>query len=101
MHPEEERHQSKCAICQHPDRLEIEEEFIHWRDTWHLAKKYGIADYRSIDRHARAYGLIELRRENRRVMLDRILEYGPGKIPAYGIIEAIKAYSCLTPDNRW
>ena len=101
MLPAEERHQRKCLICHHPDREEIEEEFIHWRDVWYLAKQYDIADPRSIDRHARAFGLVERRRENRRYMLDRILENGPGKVTPDSVIQAIRAYSCLTDDNRW
>jgi hypothetical protein len=80
MLPAEERHERKCLVCHHPDREEIEEEFIHWRDVWYLAKQYNIADPRSIDRHARAFDLVERRRENRRYMLDRILENGPGKV---------------------
>lgn len=101
MHPEEERHQRKCAVCQHPDRVEIEDEFIHWGNARQLAKQYGLADPRSIHRHARAYGLVELRRENRRGVLDRILERGPQVVTVTGVIQAIKAYSCLTDDNRW
>jgi hypothetical protein len=101
MLPAEERHQRKCLVCHHPDREEIEEEFIHWRDVWYLAKQYDIADPRSIDRHARAFGLVERRRENRRYMLDRILENGPGKVTPDSVIQAIRAYSCLTDDNRW
>src|SRR5208282_4177989 len=101
MLPAEERHQRKCLVCHHPDREEIEEEFIHWRDVWYLAKQYDIADPRSIDRHARAFGLVEQRRENRRYMLDRILENGPGKVTPDSVIQAIRAYSCLTDDNRW
>jgi hypothetical protein len=101
MLPAEERHQRKCLVCHHPDREEIEEEFIHWRDVWYLAKQYDIADPRSIDRHARVFGLVERRRENRRYMLDRILENGPGKVTPDSVIQAIRAYSCLTDDNRW
>ncbi len=101
MLPVEDRHQRKCVVCHHPDREEIEEEFIHWRDVYYLAKQYDIRDCRSIDRHARALGLVERRRENRRYMLDRILESGPGKVTAQAVINAIRAYSCLTDDNRW
>lgn len=101
MLPNEERHQRKCVVCSHPEREEIEEEFVHWRDVYHLAKQYDIADSRSIYRHARVFGLIEQRRENRRAILDRILENGPAVVSAQGVIQAIRAYSCLTPDNRW
>jgi hypothetical protein len=34
-------------------------------------------------------------------MLDRILESGPGKVTPQSVIQAIRAYSCLTDDNRW
>ncbi len=101
MLPAEERHQRKCAVCRHPNREEIEEEFIHWHDVWYLAKDYNIQDYRSIYRHARVFGLIERRRENRRYMLDRVLESFPSKATAYSVIQALRAYSCLTDDNRW
>jgi hypothetical protein len=101
MLPAEERHQRKCLVCHHPDREEIEEEYIHWRDVWYLAKQYDIADPRSIDRHARAFGLVEQRRENRRYMLDRVLESFPSGATAHSVIQAIRAYSCLTDDNRW
>lgn len=99
--PEEERHQRKCSVCHHPDREEIEEEFVHWTDVWSLAKQYDIADYRSIYRHARAFGLLERRRQNCRAALDRIIEAGPGKMGVNGIIDAIRGYACLTDDNRW
>ena len=101
MLPAQERHQRKCAVCRHPDREEIEEEFIHWRDVCYLAQDYNIQDYRSIYRHARVFGLIERRRENRRYMLDRILENFPNNANAHAVIQAIRAYSCLTDDNRW
>ncbi len=101
MLPVQDRHQRKCAVCRHPNREEIEEEFIHWHDVWYLAKDYNIQDYRSIYRHARAFGLIERRRENRRYMLDRVLESFPSKATAYSVVQALRAYSCLTDDNRW
>jgi len=100
MLPAEERHQRKCVVCRHPDRDAIEEEFIHWHDVWYLAKEYSIQDYPSIYRHARVFGLIERRRENRRYMLDRILETFP-KVSAQAVIQALRAYTCLTDDNRW
>jgi len=101
MLPAEERHRRKCLICRHPDREEIEEEFVNWHDVWYLAKEYKISDYRSIHRHARATGLIVRRRENMRQVLDSIIERRPDRVTADSIIRAIRAYSCLTDDNRW
>jgi hypothetical protein len=73
---------------------------LHGAASFAGAKEYNIQDYRSIYRHARVFGLIERRRENGRYMLDRILETLP-KVPAHAVIQAIRAYSCLTDDNRW
>jgi hypothetical protein len=101
MLPAEERHKRKCLICRHPDREEIEEEFINWHDVWYLAKHYNISDHRSIYRHARATGLIVRRRENMRQVLDSIIERRPDRVTADSVIHAIRAYSCLTEDNRW
>jgi|SRR5580658_5800830 hypothetical protein len=101
MLPAEERHRRKCLICRHPDREEIEEEFVNWHDVWYLAKHYNISDHRSIYRHARATGLIVRRRENMRQVLDSIIERRPDRVTADSVIRAIRAYSCLTDDNRW
>jgi hypothetical protein len=95
MLPDQER------LCRHPDREEIEQEFVNWRDVWYLAKDYKIGDYRCIYRHAAATGLIERRRANVRRVLDSILEKAPGTVTADSVIRAIRAYSCLTNDNRW
>lgn len=96
-----DRHRRKCQVCHHPDREEIEEEFVNWRTAWHLADAYGIQDYRSIYRHATATGLIHARRANLRWALDAILEHGPGHVNADSVIRAIRAYSCLDENNKW
>jgi hypothetical protein len=96
------RHQRKCVICHHPDRDEIEEEFIHWGIVWQMSKDYGIDDYRSIYRHARATGLLERRRANFRSALDQIIEQAAGaKVTGDTVIRAIRAYSCLDKEGRW
>ncbi len=92
MLPAEERHKRKCLICRHPDREEIEEEFVNWQDVWFLAKQYKIPDYRSIHRHARATGLIVRRRENMREVLDSIIERRPDT-PTLAPIQRIKRSS--------
>ena len=99
--PVDSRHRRKCSICRHPDREEIEQEFVNWHGVWHLAKQYHIDDHRSIYRHAAATGLIERRRANMRWALDSILECAPGKVTADSVIRAIRAHACLTDDNRW
>ncbi len=96
------RHRAKCAVCQHADREEIEEEYLHWRDVWQIAQQYEIDDYRSIHRHARAYGLVHSRRENIFSALDNIVEKSEdAKVTGDMVIRAIRAYSCVTPSGQW
>ncbi|HWG59308.1 MAG TPA: hypothetical protein VN661_09700 [Candidatus Acidoferrales bacterium] len=95
------RHQRKCSVCCHPDREEIEQEFVSWRDTWSLARQYEIQDYRSLYRHAAATGLLERRRANMRVALDAIIEQTPTNVTADAVIRAIRAQCCLTDHNTW
>lgn len=96
------RHERKCTICHHTEREAIEEEFVHWRSVSRLAQQYGIEDYRTIYRHARATGLIELRRENIRSALDNIVERSDTtKVSGECILRAIRAYSCIDDMGRW
>jgi hypothetical protein len=96
------RHRAKCAVCQHPDREEIEEEYLHWHDVWQIAQQYEIDDYRSIHRHARAYGLVQSRRENIFSALDNIVEKSEdAKVTGDMVIRAIRAYSCITASGQW
>lgn len=97
----QERHRRKCSVCRHPDREEIEQEFIRWQEPWAIARDYRIDDYRSIYRHAQVFGLIERRRANMRPALDRIIEQTPDHVSADAIIRAIRAQACLTDDSRW
>jgi hypothetical protein len=60
------RHARKCAICHHPDREDLEEDFLAWRNAELIQKDYELPNYRTIYRHARATGLYQRRRENLR-----------------------------------
>ena len=96
------RHRAKCSVCQHADREEIEEEYLHWRDVYQISQTYEIDDYRSIHRHARAYGLVHSRRENIFSALDNIVEKSEdAKVTGDMVIRAIRAYSCVTPSGQW
>jgi hypothetical protein len=96
------RHVRKCTICHHSEREAIEEEFVHWRSVSRIARQYGIEDYRTIYRHARATGLVELRRENIRSALDNIVERSDTtKVSGDCILRAIRAYSCIDEMGRW
>jgi hypothetical protein len=96
------RHQRKCVVCHHPDLEVIEEEYLHWRDVWKLARQYKIDDYRSIHRHARALGLVQIRRENIFTALDYIVEKSEAaKVTGDTVIRAIRAYSCINEHGQW
>lgn len=57
---------------------------------------------RSIYRHAHATGLLAARRRNLRCVLDHILERATGtKVTSDSIVRAVRAYACLTNDNKW
>lgn len=98
-----ERHQRKCTICQHPEREDIEDEFLHWHFPNAIAVSYGLGDERVVYRHARAAGLMAQRRDNCQAALDRIVEHADAlrRVKADSIIRAIRAYSCLTESGRW
>ena len=96
------RHSRKCVVCHHPDRDAIEEEFIHWRSPYEIARQFHIADYRSLYRHARVTGILDLRRHNFYSALDSLVEAAEeAKVTGDCVIRAIRAYSCLDSRGHW
>ena len=82
------RHKRSCSICPHPNRAEIEAEFVAWRSPAALAQQYGLADRVSVYRHAHALGLFDKRRRNLRAALERIIEKA-------GEVEVTVPQACL------
>ena len=99
--PHLERHTRKCQICRHPDREYMEQEYEDWVKISLIARHYNVDDS-SLHRHLTAVGLVARRRNNVGAVLERIIERGAEK-PVSGntIIRAVKAYCCLTDDNKW
>jgi hypothetical protein len=96
-----ERHQRKCAICSHEERESIDEEFLNWHSPLRVAIHYELP-LRTVFRHAHATGLYLSRQQNLRSVLDRVLERADqANISADGIVRTVRAYTCLTADNRW
>jgi hypothetical protein len=96
------RHKRNCSICQHPNRAEIEAEFVDWRSPAALAQQYGIADRASIYRHAHALGLFTKRQRNLRAALERIIEKaGEVEVTAAAVVAAIQAYSKINAAGQW
>ena len=96
------RHSRKCVVCHHPDRDSIEEEFIHWRSPYEIARQFRLSDYRSLYRHARVTGILDLRRHNFYSALDSLVEAAEeAKVTGDCVIRAIRAYSCLDSRGHW
>ena len=68
------RHRRACGICHHPQRAEIEADFIAWRSPAAIAAEYDLADRTSVYRHANALGLFPKRQRNVRAALEKIIE---------------------------
>lgn len=103
MEPETplERHERKCIICHHPERETIEDMFVHWHQPFRMAHDYDLP-LRSVYRHAHATGLLAARRRNLRCVLDHILERATSThVTSDAIVRAVRAYTCLTDDNKW
>jgi len=96
-----ERHERKCLVCQHPERETIEDMFVHWHQPFRMAHDYGLP-LRSLYRHAHATGLLAARRRNLRCVLEHILEDATRvDVTGDAIVRAVRAYTCLTDDNKW
>jgi hypothetical protein len=96
-----ERHERKCVVCHHPERETIEDMFVHWHQPFRMSHDYGLP-LRSLYRHAHATGLLAARRRNLRCVLDHILERATStRVTSDSIVRALRAYTCLTDDNKW
>ena len=100
--PSLERHRRKCAICRHPDREDIEDQFVHWRSPSSIADDFNLEDRRIVYRHASATGLYEARRKNYIFTIENVLECGEDiEFTAAAYIKAVRAYASLCDTVRW
>jgi hypothetical protein len=96
------RHTRKCRICKHPQRADIEQDFLHWRNPHDIVDAYRLPHYSAIYRHAQALGLTARRDENFRSILDILVEKAAeARVTGNTVIRAIRAYSCLNDIGRW
>ena len=96
------RHRRNCSICVHPQRVDIEAEFIAWRSPAALAQQYGLGDRASIYRHAHALGLFAKRQRNVRAALERIIEKaGDVEVTASAVVAAVGAYAKINASGQW
>jgi hypothetical protein len=104
--PEEselDRHSRKCAICNHPFRQALEEDFLNWGDVAHITKVFEISDSRGVYRHAHATGLFERRRQNVRFAAECIVEQvNTVRVSnPESIINAIRTITRLNDRGEW
>jgi hypothetical protein len=97
-----ERHSRKCLICKHPDREQIDHEFLSWQHPKGIASDFDLPEARYVYRHARATGLLDLRRMNVRSALECFIEECTRVRPkAETIIRAIRAYTRINARGEW
>lgn len=96
------RHRAQCRICRHPQREEIEREFLDWVPAREIAEIYKLADFRTVYRHAHAVDLFLARRGHVERVLDGIIERaGEAKITSGAVISAIKLIVELHSGGNW
>jgi hypothetical protein len=95
------RHETNCKVCSHPEREEIETQFIGWGQTSKLAEEFGLSRD-SIYRHAHALGLFEKRRRNLRAALERIVEQADSvEVSASSVVAAAQALAKINAAGQW
>jgi hypothetical protein len=95
-----ERHSRKCAVCHHPDRAQIEDDYLHWRGPTEIASDYHLGHRCAVYRHAEATGLTARRRGNVFAVLDSIIEHSENVKPsANDVVRAVRLYAQMT--GQW
>ena len=96
------RHARKCAICKHPHRAAIDDDFVSWRSESSITLDYQLPSRSSIYRHAAVTGLLQRRRLNLRGVAERILERVDEAPPtAATILRAMRIFAQITEDGQW
>jgi|SRR5579872_4743543 len=96
------RHEANCTICAHPDREQIERDFVGWKSPTAIAVEYVLPDRSTVYRHAQAFDLALKRRRNIRAALERIIEKaGEVDVTAAAVVAAIQAYAKINAQGQW
>jgi hypothetical protein len=96
------RHSKGCKICLHPDRDDVERDFVAWRSPAEIAKTYHLGNRSTVYRHAQALGLFPKRQRNIRAALERIIEQaGSVHVTAASVVAAVQAYAKIDAAGHW
>jgi hypothetical protein len=94
------RHGRKCAICHHPDREAIDDDFLCWRSPTEIIEEYQLAHHSTLYRHAHATGLMARRKASVLNVLEHILERAQSaKVTGSSIVNAACLYAQMT--GQW
>jgi len=95
-------HARKCTICNHPERDEIENDFVYWGHPATIVKKYGLSHRSNLYRHARALNLYQARAWNLRSALEPIIERARvTKVTSDSIVRAVQTYAHIDAKGKW
>lgn len=95
------RHEQHCSVCLHPQRPEIEEEWVGWGNASRIAKQYRVSRD-ALYRHAHALDLFAKRQRNIRKALERIIEQAETvEVNASAVVAAIQAYAKINNSGQW
>jgi hypothetical protein len=96
------RHSKRCKICLHPDREDIERDFVAWHSPAEIAKAYHLGNRSTVYRHAQALNLFPKRQRNVRAALERIIEKaGEVEVTAASVVAAVQAYAKIDAAGHW
>lgn len=94
-------HERRCSICSHPDRADIENEFMHWHSIGDTAREYEVSRS-AIYRHAYALSLFSRRNRNLRFALGHLVERVQDVHPtADSVVRAIHAFARVNDEGEW
>jgi|HubBroStandDraft_5_1064220.scaffolds.fasta_scaffold33018_2 hypothetical protein len=97
-----ERHARKCAVCHHPDRELIDQDFLHWHSAGTICDDYQLHDTRVVYRHAHATGIYSLRLKNVRMAAAHIVDQAECTNPTAGqVLHAIRVVTRIDDEGRW
>jgi hypothetical protein len=97
-----DRHKRKCAVCRHPQREEIEEDFLYWRNAHAIAMSHDLRDQSVVYRHAHATGLFSRRLKNIRFAAAHLADNADCvKATANSVLQAIRACSMINDEGEW
>ena len=100
--PDAEVHSRRCQICHHPQREEIEDDFVYWGHPGTIVKKFGLRHRATLYRHARALKLYQARSWNVRSALEHIIERATvTKVTADSIVRAVQTYTHVNSRGKW